>query len=167
MAEHVNDARRRRVRISGPGDRRHSAQARCLCERARLLEDVPELERRRADLLDALASRSGVRITILSTAYDLAQEVGLDPILALEMIGCGVGLLELPAPEPDESAQSPAPPEWVAPPEPVDELVLERRMRLAFRRMRTLLEQADDLEAAVATFLDQPDFDAIDYNALA
>jgi hypothetical protein len=167
MAKNVNETRKRGVNLAGGFERRHSLPGQCLCDRARLLADVPELERRRVDLLDALSRRSGVRVTILSTAYDLAEETGLDPVLALEIVGCGVGVIDLPGPEPEESALSLAP-EWVAPPdEPEAELALERRMRLTFRRMRTLLEQADDLACAVSDFLSQPDVDAVDYDSLA
>jgi hypothetical protein len=146
-------------------ERRSPPWQQCLRERARLLEHVPELERRREHLLEGVAQRSGVRTTVLGTAYDLAMEEGLDPVLALEVIGCGVGVLDLPAPEPVEDMHSSAPPAWVAPPlEPPDELVLERRMRLTFRRMRGCLERGRDLQVAILSFCAAPDVGAYSYD---
>jgi hypothetical protein len=123
------------------------------------------LERRRAELVEGVSQRSGVRPSVLSEAYDLALEVGLDPVLALEIVGCGVAVLELPAPEPVENVSSAQPPAWVAPPlQPPDRLLLERRMRLTFRRMRTALEEHPDLDAAVAAFCAALDVGADSYD---
>ncbi|MGH7467285.1 MAG: hypothetical protein ACRENP_04795 [Longimicrobiales bacterium] len=149
-------------------ERRHPAWQQCLRERARLLEHVPELERRRAHLLKGVAERSGVRETVLSEAYDLALEEGLDPVLALELVGCGVGVLDLKAPEPVEEVTTAAAPAWVSPPLAApDVLALERRMRLTFRRMRGCLEQNQDLEDAIANFCAAPDVDAFSYDQIA
>jgi hypothetical protein len=145
-------------------DRRHAAWHQCLRSRARLLEQVPELERRRVALMEGVSQRSGVRTSVLGQAYDLALEVGLDPVLALEIVGCGVAVLELPAAEPEENVSSPQPPAWVAPPLlPPDRLLLERRMRLTFRRMRTALEEHPDLDQAVAAFCAAPDVGPASY----
>src|SRR5262245_3278170 len=144
--------------VSRKGDRREPAWLGCLRARARLLEQVPELERRRIDLIQAVAQRSGVRPGVLSVAYDLALEVGLDPVLALEMVGCGITVEELTEPEPVEDTLTPAPPEWIAPPaDPPAEVAFDRRLRLTFRRMRTCLEESADLEAAVSAFVAAPD----------
>ncbi|MGH7461208.1 MAG: hypothetical protein ACREMA_09295, partial [Longimicrobiales bacterium] len=85
-------------REAGVRDRREAAWARCLRERARLLGNVSELERRRLDLVESVSTRTGVRPGVLGVAYDVAMEVGLDPVLALEIVGCGVTVLELTTP---------------------------------------------------------------------
>jgi hypothetical protein len=144
--------------VKGKGDRREPGWLGCLRARARLLEEVPELERRRIDLISAVAQRSGVRPGVLGVAFDLALEVGLDPVLALEMVGCGVTVEELAEPEPVEDTLTPAPPEWINPPfDPPAEVAFDRRLRLTFRRMRTCLEESMDLETAITAFVAAPD----------
>jgi hypothetical protein len=144
--------------VKREGDRREPDWLGCLRARARLLEQVPELERRRIDLIEAVGKRSGVRPGVLGVAYDLALEVGLDPVLALEMVGCGVTVEELIEPEPVEDTLTPAPPEWIAPPfDSPDEVAFDRRLRLTFRRMRTCLEESADLESAITSFVAAPD----------
>ncbi len=149
----------------GPSNRRQPVWLRCLKERARLLEQIPVLERRRTDLVAGVATRSGASLALLDIAYDRALEEGLDPVLALEIIGCGVAVLDLTKPEPLEGTHSLPPPEWVAPPiELPGEQALERRLRLTFRRMRSALERTGDLESAIASFSSEVDVGAFRYD---
>jgi hypothetical protein len=137
-----------------------------VCLRARL-RALPELSERHADMVAGVEARTHVPRTVLERAYDLAREAGLDPALALELVGCGVSVVELdPEPTVAEEAHSSNPPDWVAPPAaPVDVLVLERRLRLTFRRLRTLLEREDDLNAAIEKFAREPDVRAYDFRS--
>src|SRR6185437_3107144 len=111
--------------------------------------------------------RTHVPRATLERAYDLALEAGLDPGLALELVGCGVCVVELESePTVAEEAHSSNPPDWVAPPTgPTDVMVLERRLRLTFRRLRTLLEREDDLQRAIEVFASEPDVQAYDFRA--
>ncbi|MGH7460016.1 MAG: hypothetical protein ACREMA_03180 [Longimicrobiales bacterium] len=153
---------------TGRGNRREAAWLRCLREQARLLEQVPVLERRRTDLVAGVAERSGASLAALDIAYDRALEEGLDPALALEIVGCGVAVIDLTEPEPVEGTHTLRPPDWVAPvTEPPSEQVLERRMRLTFRRMRAMLEKTSDLESAVERFSNEVDVGPFTYDVPA
>ena len=136
------------------------------CLRARLLA-LPELSERHADMVAGVERRTHVPRAVLERAYDLARESGLDPALALELVGCGVSVVELdPEPTVAEEAHSSNPPDWVAPPPgTTDVLILERRLRLTFRRLRTLLEREDDLKRAIEAFACEPDVQAYDFRA--
>ena len=111
--------------------------------------------------------RTHVPRSVLERAYDLAREAGLDPALALELVGCGVSVVELdPDPTVAEQAHSSIPPDWVeSPPGDTDVVILERRLRLTFRRLRTLLEREDDLKGAIEAFACEPDVQAYDFRA--
>jgi hypothetical protein len=153
------------TRRSSAANRREAGWLRCIRQQARLLEQVPVLERRRTDLVAGVAERSGASLAALDIAYDRALEEGLDPVLALELVGCGVAVLELTEPEPVEGTHTLRPPDWVAPEiEPASEQVLERRMRMTFRRMRSLLEQTGDLEAAIECLSTQVDVGSFRYD---
>ena len=136
------------------------------CLRSRL-RALPELSERHADMVAGVEKRTHVPRATLERAYDLAREAGLDPALALELVGCGVSVVELDTePTVAEEAHSSNAPDWVAPPSaPTDVLVLERRLRLTFRRLRTLLEREDDLTRAIEAFACEPDVQAYDFRA--
>ncbi|HSL70291.1 MAG TPA: hypothetical protein VK864_08600 [Longimicrobiales bacterium] len=125
-------------------------------------------ERRRAELLDDVEERAWIDRPVLELAYDLAEEEDLDTAIALELVGCGVAVVELepPARSVAGEAHSLTAPDWVAPPaEPADVLVLERRLRLTFRRFRALLEQHRDPAAAIEALAEQVDAQPYDYTA--
>jgi len=134
----------------------------CLLSR---LETLAESSVRHADLISAAEERTHIPVSVLERAYDIAQEAGLDPGLALELVGCGVAFVELEQPASVAGqAHSSNPPEWVAPPaEAASELVLERRLRLTFRRLRTVLEQVDNLPKALEQFAQEADVQPYDY----
>ncbi len=136
------------------------------CLRSRL-DNLAQSSVRHMELITEVQSRSQVPLTVLERAYDIAQETGLEPALALEMVGCGVCVVELEEPlaVADETHSS-NPPDWVTPPlEPNDVLILERRLRLTFRRLRTLLEQVGDLQGALNEFGRQPDVGPYDFRS--
>jgi hypothetical protein len=135
----------------------------CLRERGQLLEHIPKLEHRRSNLLERSQKRSGAPLHVLDRAYDLAIEEGLDPVLALELVGCGVAVIEL-APKEQLDESHSLTPDFVDPiTEPLPDIIRERRMRMTFRRMRAALEASDDLLAAIDHFAAEPDVGAFDY----
>src|SRR5262245_4813913 len=86
------------------------------CLRSRL-RTLPELSERHADLVASVQERTHVPLQVLEIAYDVARESGLDPGLALEIVACGVCVVELEEPLPvADQAHSLNPPDWVAPP---------------------------------------------------
>lgn len=138
---------------------------RCLRERTLALADLPDRERRHAELMESHEARGAASRQVLELAYEIAQEEGLDPAFALEIISCRVGVLELEAPTgaSTEETHSETAPEWVVPPERPSEQAVERRMRMTFRRMRAGLEQHDDPAAALDWFANAPDVGHYDY----
>jgi hypothetical protein len=135
----------------------------CLRERGQLLEHIPKLEHRRANLLEKSQKRSGAPLHVLDRAYDLAIEEGLDPVLALELVGCGIAVVELAPKQPLDEAHSMTP-DFVEPVmEPLPDIIRERRMRQTFRRMRSALEASSDLGTAIDRFAAEPDVAAFDY----
>lgn len=138
---------------------------RCLRERTTALADLPDRERRHAELMEAHEARDAAPRHVLELAYEIALEEGLDPAFALEMISCRVAVLELEAPTgaSTEETHSLTAPEWVAPPELPSELAIERRIRMTFRRMRAGFEQHGDPAAAIDWFATGPDVGLYDY----
>lgn len=138
----------------------------CLQERARVLAELPDRERRHLEVIESAQARTGLPLTTLELAYELALEEGLDPALALEVLVCKIAVVELSEPV-SEEAHSLAPPEWVSPVVPVgvpeETVVLERHMRKTFRRLRHMLELHQELSAAVDAFGREPDVAAFDY----
>jgi hypothetical protein len=149
--------------ISGPAP----DWLRCLRGRLTILSEMAGRERRRAELLEDLEQRSWIDRPVLDLAYDLAEEEDLDPAIALELVGCGVAVVELEPPGKSVAgeAHSLTLPDLTPVTEPADVLVLERRLRLTFRRFRALLEQHHELPAAVEALAEQLDAQPYDYTA--
>ena len=141
--------------------------AACLLERARELATLEGHERRRAELVDRAMRDSGMSWDEAERLYDLAQEEGLDPALAFELLHCGVLVREPPTgPEPPEGETllEATPPEWLAPastPPPLD-AQRERRLRASFRRLRRLLEERGAPEDALVAYAEEPDVVRLD-----
>lgn len=119
----------------------------------------PELERRRTEILDD-AAEDGVPLELAELMYDVARDEGLDPSLAYELVRAGLGV----APPPDgvsNASDQPATdkylPPWMFPPEPTDHLLRERMLRVSFRRLRSILEEEDQLDEAFRRFANEPD----------
>jgi hypothetical protein len=94
-------------------------------------------------------------------------EEGLDPVLAVELVRCGLGIFP---PEaglenaPDEPTTDKYRPTWLEPPIPPDEQLRERTLRVSFRRLRGLLERhAEDADAAFRAFGREPDAGPVGY----
>jgi len=98
--------------------------------------------------------------------YDVAEEEGVDPAVAFEIVLCGVGVRELTEPPEDqwEEAQIEAPPPWVndEPPTP-DAAARERHARVSFRRLRSIMENVPTAEAALRAFVSEPDVGDVDF----
>jgi hypothetical protein len=121
-------------------------------------------ERRRAELVHAAEEEAGVAPDLAGEAYDLAVEEGLDPLLAVELVRAGVGIRHRPG---DDDADAPATgsegPEWVQVPPSDRAADRERRLREAFRRLRSRIDETGDAAAALHAFVQEPDVDATGY----
>jgi hypothetical protein len=118
-----------------------------------------EPERRHEALMESAAA-AGLDRGEAEGIYELAQEVGLEPELALLLVSSGVGVVELKEldSDPEGIGIQQAPPEWVADGSvPVAEARRERRLRLSFRRLRGLLEESGSAPDALRRFANEPD----------
>jgi hypothetical protein len=139
------------MRQDGGGD--------CL-ERAVRARGADGVERRHEALMEAAVTELGLERADAEQIYALAEEEQLEPIYAFQLVRCGVGVRELERPSQDarESAAQEAPPGWVAMQAVrLDDVALERRLRLSFRRFRGLLETRGDPVAAARAFMAEPD----------
>lgn len=128
--------------------------------------DADVLSRRRLDMVQE-ARAVGMPDELAEMFYDVAQEEGLDPILAFELVRSGLGIV--PPPEgldnaPHEPTTDKYRPEWLEPPVPPDALLRERTLRVSFRRLRGLLERhTGDAAAAFQAFAREPDAGPVGY----
>jgi hypothetical protein len=164
-AEHVLAAYRERRRTRR-GDDTWFGAAEGLLEDADHGLDPEGASRRRADVVRE-ACEVGMPEELAALMYDVAQEEGLDPVLAFELVRCGLGIFP---PEaglenaPDEPTTDKYRPTWLEPPIPPDEQLRERTLRVSFRRLRGLLERhADDADAAFRAFGREPDAGPVGY----
>ena len=121
--------------------------------------------RRRIDLVEK-AVEAGHAIEYADQIYDIAEEEGVDPAFAFELVLNGIGVRELSPPNEDQwvETQVEAPPVWVAGPDPQPEAAeRERHMRTTFRRLRSMLEEHRDVRAALEAFAREPDVAEIRY----
>lgn len=117
------------------------------------------LERRHETLMER-AEDWGVPRVEAEEIYALAEEEGLNPELGLLLLASRLGVTELEpvAVDPVEAGQQQAPPEWVAAADLAPgEAQRERRLRLSFRRLRSLLASSSSAAEAVERFLAEPD----------
>ena len=154
-ALHAYRERRRRRRAEDT----YFGSAECLLVNAEEGADAQELSRRRIDVLRD-AHEAGMPPELAEMLYEIAREEGLDPALAYELVRSGLGV----SPPPDGVDNAPSQPttdkyipEWLLPPVPTDQVLRERMLRLSFRRLRALLEEHDDVEAALRAFAREPD----------
>jgi hypothetical protein len=116
-------------------------------------------ERRHETLMER-AEEWGVARVEAEGVYALAEEERLDPELGLLLLASGLGVRELDevALDPVERGQQQAPPQWVAGADLAPgEAQRERRLRLSFRRLRSLLGSSSSAAEAVERFLAEPD----------
>lgn len=154
-ALHAYRERRRRRRAEDT----YFGSADCLVTGAESGADAAELSRRRIDVL-AEAEAAGMSPELAEMLYDVAQEEGLDPALAYELVRSGLGV----SPPPDGVANAPSQPtidkyvpEWLYPAAPPDAVLRERMLRVSFRRLRALLEEHERPEDALRAFAREPD----------
>lgn len=153
--------RRRRRRA----DDTYFGSADCLLVHAQAGVDAAELSRRRVDVV-AEAAEAGMSAELAEMLYEVAQEEGLDPALAYELVRCGLGV----SPPADGVASAPAQPTsdkylpgWLYPPVPTDTVLRERMLRLSFRRLRSLLERHPSPDDAIRAFAREPDVGHLGY----
>jgi hypothetical protein len=115
---------------------------------------------RRHDALMQLATDLGLERGTAEQIYALSLEEKLEPVYAFELVRCGVGVQDLEPVEQDEddAAAQQSPPAWVEERGvELEDADIERRLRLSFRRFRTLLETSVDAVAAAQAFVAAPD----------
>jgi hypothetical protein len=135
-----------------------------------LIERAPDIAadetpRRRIELVER-ATSDGHSIEYADLIYDIAEEEGIDPALAFELVLNGIGVRELAPPNDDRwvETQVEAPPKWVTEPRTAPAAAApERHMRTTFRRLRSLIEQHGSLRAALEAFAQQPDVAEMKY----
>jgi hypothetical protein len=120
---------------------------------------MPDAERRRSEIMDD-AEAEGMPPELAALLYDIAQEEGLDPGLAFELVRTGLGVAP-PADGVSTASDAPAVdkylPPWMFPPEPTDHMLRERMLRVSFRRLRGILGEEGDPDAALRRFALEPD----------
>lgn len=123
-------------------------------------------ESRRREHLVEKAAQAGFSVEFADEIYDIAEEEKIDPAIAFEVVLSGRGVLELVEPEPETWAETQveAAPQWISPeaPEPTD-ATRERRLRLTFRRLRSLIESESSTDEALRIFDQQPDVGPVHY----
>lgn len=121
-------------------------------------------ERRHEALMEWAESDLGLDREYAEQIYALAEEEELEPVYAFHLVRSGMGVRELEEPEQDmeEEAVQQAPPDWVAEETvELEDVVLERRLRASFRRLRAHLSESVSPADAVREFLDEPDVGAV------
>jgi hypothetical protein len=118
------------------------------------------VERRHEVLMEAAVTELGLELAQAEQIYALAEEEKLEPIFAFQLVRCGIGVRELepPGQDAEEWATQETPPGWVTTEAvELDDVALERRLRLSFRRFRGLLDARGDAVAAARAFMAEPD----------
>lgn len=147
--------RRRRRR----GDDTYFGSVECLLPGAEIGVSESDLDRRRSAILEE-AVDAGMSVDLAGLLYDVAREEGLDPALAFELVSTGLGVSP-PADGVSTAASAPTIdkylPTWMFPAETPDQMLRERMLRLSFRRLRSFLEETDDVDEAFRRFASEPD----------
>ncbi len=155
----LHDYRERRRRRRGEDT--YFGSLDCLLPIGGEAEGAPsaEHERRRSEIIDD-AEAAGMSLDLAERLYVVAQEEGLDPGLAYELVRCGLGV----APPAEGVSNAPVEPvadkyfpEWLLPPSAPDDRLRERMLRVSFRRLRSLLEAHEEVEDAFRAFAREPD----------
>lgn len=127
--------------------------------------DISADDSRRREDLTARAVEAGHLREYADLIYDVAEEEQLDPAVAFEVVLAGVGVRDLGDLPPDsrDETQVEAPPAWIEEPPPAEQAARERHMRITFRRLRRLLEEAPSPADALRTFVREPDVGDVEY----
>lgn len=130
-----------------------------------LIERAEQIEGRRREELVALAMDAGHTREYADRIYDVAEEEGVEPAFAFELVLNGIGVRELSGPQDDEwlETQVEAPPAWVAQPDREPDAARERHMRSTFRRLRRMFELHGSPRAALEAFAREPDVAEVRY----
>lgn len=132
---------------------------------ARLITEADALrdghEQRREALIERAEGR-GVGRGAAEQAYDLALEEGLEPAIALALVGQGVSVRSFGAGAPADATGA-VEPEWIDRPPSPREATRERRLRETFRRVRSFLEREPTPRDALSAFAREPDLEPYDY----
>jgi hypothetical protein len=119
-----------------------------------------DTHRQRRDEILEDARRVGMPEALAELLYEVAQDEGLDPGLAFDLVRSGLGIAP---PEGGVSNAADEPmvdkylPEWFFPALPPDDLLRERMLRTSMRRLRSLLERYTEVEDAFRAFAEEPD----------
>ena len=117
-------------------------------------------ERRHEALMEWAEAELGLERELAEQIYALAEEEELEPVYAFNLVRSQIGVQELEEPEQDmdEEAVQQAPPDWVAEDAvELEDVVLERRLRASFRRLRSHLEESGSPTEAITAFLNDAD----------
>lgn len=131
----------------------------CLAQRVGGLTGA-SVERRHEELMEWAERELRIERSYAEQVYTIAEEEQLQPIYGFLLIQCGIGVIELEAPEApeDDEVVQQAPPGMVGDEEvQLEDVDLERRLRSTFRRFRGHLEAAASPVEAAATFSAEPD----------
>lgn len=118
-----------------------------------------QLDSRRSSILEE-AEQEGVPLDLAELLYDIAWEEGLDPAVGFELVRTGLGVVP---PEEGVSTAAEAPatdkylPAWMFPATPTDQVLRERMLRFSFRRLRSFLEEEEEVDEAFRRFANEPD----------
>ncbi|HUE95218.1 MAG TPA: hypothetical protein VMN39_01075 [Longimicrobiaceae bacterium] len=118
-----------------------------------------DLDSRRSSILQE-AEEEGVPLDLAELLYDIAWDEGLDPAVGFELVRTGLGVVP-----PSEGVTTTAVipvtdrylPAWMFPATPPDQLLRERMLRFSFRRLRSFLEEEEDVGQAFRRFANEPD----------
>lgn len=121
-------------------------------------------ERRHEALMEWAETELRLERDYAEQIYALAEEEELEPVYAFHLVRSGLGVRELEEPEQDmdEEAVQQAPPDWVAEETvELEDVILERRLRASFRRLRSHLNNSASPADGVRNFLAEPDVGAV------
>ena len=119
----------------------------------------PGIERRRVEIMED-AEQEGMPAELAELLYDIAREERLDPGLAFELVRSWLGVARPPggvSTATDDPMVDKYLPTWMFPPEPTDHMLRERMLRVSFRRLRSILQDEGDPDAALRRFAQEPD----------
>ena len=164
-ADHVLEAYRERRRLRR-GEDTWFGDGEGLLEQAEQGLNAEEISRRRIDVIQECLA-VGMSDELAELLYDVARAEGLDPVLAFDLVRCGMGVL----PPSDGVENAPVfattdkyRPEWLESPVDPDTMLRERTLRVSFRRLRALLEQHTGSAAeAFRAFAREPDVGPVGY----
>jgi len=116
-------------------------------------------DRRRSEIMEE-AEEIGMSNELVELLYDVALEEGIDPAVGFDLVRSGLGV----APPADGVSNAPDHPmvdkylpPWMFPAQPTDQMLRERMLRISFRRLRSMLQEEENVEDAFQRFANEPD----------